>query len=68
MPCMDTTSLPAERVPADALQTVPGWSDSIDRIAGLLEDVAGMDPADAVGPLVEVADILERLLDGGADD
>jgi hypothetical protein len=50
MPRMDTTA--PER-------------DPIERVTELLAVAAGSDPAEAIGPLAEVAELLESLLDAG---
>lgn len=46
------------------MDTTPDASDRIEHVRTLLEQVAEADPADAVEPLNEIAEILERLLDG----
>lgn len=49
------------------MDTTPHEVEPIERVSQLLARVAEVDPAEAVTPLAEVADILEALLDGGDD-
>lgn len=47
-----------------SMDTTPDAADRIAHVRGLLDKVAQADPAEAVGPLSEIAEILEGLLDG----
>ncbi|MDX1449792.1 MAG: hypothetical protein R3246_12105 [Acidimicrobiia bacterium] len=46
------------------MDTTPDAPDRIEHVRTLLDQVAEADPADAIAPLGEIAEILERLLDG----
>lgn len=46
------------------MDTTPDATDPIAHVRELLERVTEADPAEAVGPLNEIAEILEGLLDG----
>lgn len=46
------------------MDTTPDTADRIEYVRSLLERVAEADPAEAVDPLSEVAEILEGLFDG----
>ena len=48
------------------MDTTHDHRDSLARVDELLERVVDADPAKAVGPLTEIADLLEVLLDGEA--
>jgi hypothetical protein len=45
------------------MDTTPEDTDPIERVSQLLAQVGELDPAEAIAPLTEVADILETLLD-----
>ena len=47
-----------------AMDTTPDLTDRIEHVRALLEQVAQVDPAEAVDPSSEIAEILEALLDG----
>jgi hypothetical protein len=47
------------------MDTTQGVEDPIDRVHRLLQEVTGVDPADAIEPLASVADLLEALLEEG---
>lgn len=50
------------------MDTTSPIADPLGQINRLLVEVAELDPAEAVAPLAEVAELLEAVLDGGADD
>lgn len=47
------------------MDTTAPEQDPIERVTELLAKAAGSDPAAAIGPLAEVAELLESLLDAG---
>lgn len=46
------------------MDTTSEFADPLDRVTALLAAVEAADPAESVGPMAEIADILEDLLDG----
>lgn len=50
-----------------SMDTTPGITDPLTRVAELLNALVNTDPAEAVEPMAEIADILEQQLDEGDD-
>lgn len=49
------------------MDTTPEVEDPLERVEALLASLTQADPADAVGPMTEIADLLERALGDGED-
>lgn len=49
------------------MDTTRQADETLSEVDALLAEIATMDPADSVGPMIEIAELLERALDDGDD-
>jgi hypothetical protein len=49
------------------MDTTRETEDPLDRVDALLAGIEEVDPADAIRPMTEIAELLERALDDGDD-
>lgn len=49
------------------MDTTREVEDPLALVDSLLAEIEGVDPADTIGPMAEVAELLERALDDGDD-